>query len=120
MLIAIPAVLSCDETAGIRQQLASANWVDGAGTAGHVAAQVKANRQLADGDPLGRDLGTRIVERLAATPRFIAAALPLKVIPPRFNAYSGAEPTVVISTAPWSRRPVRPNGCAATCPPLCS
>jgi len=89
MLIAIPAVLSPDEAAGFRSRLERAQWIDGGGTAGHVAARSKTNRQLADDDPLGTELGAAIVDRLAATPRFIAAALPLKVLPPRFNAYSG-------------------------------
>lgn len=89
MLIEISAVLSPDEAAGIRNRLKQASWVDGGATAGHVAGRTKANRQLADNDPLGTELGAAIVDRLAATPRFIAAALPLKVLPPRFNAYCG-------------------------------
>ncbi len=89
MLIEIPAVLSPEEAAGFRARLERADWPDGARTAGHVAARAKANRQLADDAPLGRELGAMIVERLAATPRFIAAALPLRILPPRFNLYSG-------------------------------
>ncbi|HMO73825.1 MAG TPA: Fe2+-dependent dioxygenase [Sphingopyxis sp.] len=89
MLIEIPAVFSPEETAGIRSRLEEADWCDGAGTAGHVAAQAKTNLQLADGDPLGAEIGAAIVARLAATPRFIAAALPLRILPPRFNLYAG-------------------------------
>lgn len=89
MLIEIPAVFTPEETAGIRARLDRAKWVDGGGTAGHVAARAKANRQLADNDPLGAELGNAIVQRLSATPRFIAAALPLRVLPPRFNLYAG-------------------------------
>lgn len=89
MLIEIPAVFTPEETAGIRERLEQAAWLAGSRTAGHVAAQAKANRQLADDDPLGHELGAMIVARLAATPRFIAAALPLKLLPPRFNLYAG-------------------------------
>lgn len=89
MLIEVAGVLTPEEAAQARARLEQADWPDGRGTAGHVAARAKANRQLADDDPLGRELGNIIVERLSRTPRFIAAALPLKVLPPRFNLYSG-------------------------------
>lgn len=89
MLIEIPAVFTPEETAEIRARLEQADWPDGARTAGHVAARAKANLQLADNDPLGAELGAAIVGRLAATPRFIASALPLRILPPRFNLYSG-------------------------------
>lgn len=89
MFIELAAILSPQEAAGIRARLEAADWRDGTGTAGHVAGRAKANRQLADDDPLGLELGDAILERLSATPRFIAAALPLKVLPPRFNMYTG-------------------------------
>ncbi|MCK9542720.1 MAG: Fe2+-dependent dioxygenase [Novosphingobium sp.] len=89
MLIEIAEVLSAAEAADFRYRLEQADWPEGSSTAGHVAVRVKANRQLADGDPLGRELGALIVERLSRTPRFIAAALPLRILPPRFNLYTG-------------------------------
>lgn len=89
MFIEIPAVFTPEETAGLRARLEQAQWHDGAGTAGHVAARAKANLQLADSDPLGREIGAAIVERLSTTPRFIAAALPHRILPPRFNRYQG-------------------------------
>ncbi|MFC3784648.1 PKHD-type hydroxylase [Sphingopyxis italica] len=89
MLIEIPAVFSSEEAAGLRSRLEEANWRDGAGTAGHVAARAKTNLQLADADPLGLEIGAAIVERLAATPRFVAASLPVRILPPRFNLYAG-------------------------------
>ncbi|WP_414899931.1 Fe2+-dependent dioxygenase [Sphingomonas flavalba] len=112
MLIQIPAVLSPEEAAGYRARLEQAAWRDGAGTAGHVAAQAKTNLQLADDDPLGRALGAAIVDRLAAMPRFIAAALPLRVLPPRFNCYAGGgaygrHVDSAIFTAPGGRERVR-------------
>lgn len=89
MLIEIEAVFSREEAADIRRRLERADWPDGRSTAGHVAARAKANRQLAGDDPLGHELAALIVERLSRTPRFIAVALPLKVLPPRFNLYGG-------------------------------
>lgn len=89
MLIEIPAVFSPEEAAGFRARLGRAEWPGGDRTAGHVAARVKANRQLADDDPVGRELGSTIVARLASMPQFIASALPLRILPPRFNLYAG-------------------------------
>ncbi len=112
MLIAIPAVFTQDEAAGIRERLERAQWHGGGHTAGHVAVRAKANRQLADADPLGAELGAAIVERLSATPRFIAAALPLRILPPRFNLYSGEGAygrhiDAAVFSAPGSRERVR-------------
>lgn len=112
MLIEIPAVFSPEETAGIRVRLEAAGWRDGSGTAGHVAARAKTNLQLADGDPLGAEIGAAIVERLSATPRFIAAALPLRILPPRFNCYAGGGAygrhiDSAVFSAPGSRERVR-------------
>lgn len=89
MMIEIPAVLAPAEAVDFRRRLEAATWLEGGRTAGHVAARAKANRQLADDDPLARELGSALIARLSATPRFIAAALPLRVFPPRFNLYAG-------------------------------
>lgn len=112
MLIEIPAVLSPDEAAGLRSRLERASWRDGAGTAGHVAAKAKTNLQLADDDALGVEAGAAIVERLAAHPRFIAAALPHRILPPRFNCYAGGGAygrhiDSAVFSAPGSRERVR-------------
>ncbi len=89
MLVEIPNMFSSEEAAAMRARLEAADWQDGRVTAGHFATRVKANLQLADGDPLGAALGESIVQRLSSTPRFIAAALPRKLLPPRFNRYEG-------------------------------
>lgn len=112
MFIEIPAVLSPEDAAGIRARLEQAGWRDGAGTAGHVAARAKTNLQLADNDPLGMEIGTAIVDRLAAMPRFVAAALPLRILPPRFNLYAGGGAygrhiDSAVFSAPGSRERVR-------------
>lgn len=112
MLIEIPAVLTPDEAARFRARLEQAEWRDGSATAGRVAARTKANRQLADDDPVGRELGEAVAGRLAATPRFIAAALPLRILPPRFNLYTGEGAygrhiDSAVFSAPGSRERVR-------------
>jgi len=89
MLLTIPDVLDAEQVRRCREALEKADWMDGAGTAGHIAARVKRNLQLPDQSPLNRQLGDLILDALAAHPRFIAAALPLKVVPPRFNRYEG-------------------------------
>jgi len=90
MMVEIPGVLTPDEVKQFRTRLEAADWRDGRHTAGHVAARVKANEQLAQDDPLAVQLGSFILERLGLVSRFVAAALPLKVLPPRFNRYTGA------------------------------
>jgi len=89
MLLQIPDLLSADEVREGRAMLEDANWQDGRATAGHIAARVKANLQLPLDHPVARKLGDHILERLWRTPLFIAAALPLRILPPRFNRYEG-------------------------------
>jgi len=87
MRIEIADFLSPEEARACRERLTAATWTDGRATAGDLAVRVKANDQLADNDPAGREISEMIMARLGQTPRFIAAALPLKVLPPRFNRY---------------------------------
>ena len=89
MLLHIPALFSADEVREARALLEAADWQDGRATAGHRAALVKRNLQLPLDHLVARQLGARILDRLGATPLFIAAALPLRVLPPRFNRYEG-------------------------------
>lgn len=91
MLIHIPEVLTKAEVAEFRARLAQADWVDGRATVGHQGAQVKRNRQLPVDGALARELGEVILQRLYANPQFMSAALPLRIVPPLFNAYSGGE-----------------------------
>ncbi|MCY1522575.1 PKHD-type hydroxylase [compost metagenome] len=88
-MLHIPDVLTPEQVRKIRAALEQASWVDGRGTAGHMAVRAKDNQQLAQDDPLAIEIGDFIVERLGSNPQFFAAALPLKVLPPRFNRYSG-------------------------------
>jgi PKHD-type hydroxylase len=89
MMLRIPALLSPDEVRQCRQALEQAAWQDGRATAGHLAAQVKANLQLPLDSQAGQAIGNLILDKLGASPLFMSAALPLKVLPPRFNRYEG-------------------------------
>lgn len=89
MLLQIPDVLSRDELAKIRRALDAADWTDGRETVGVQGAQVKHNEQLPDASPLKVELGRIVAAALERNPLFFAAALPLRVLPPRFNRYQG-------------------------------
>jgi PKHD-type hydroxylase len=89
MMLTIPDLLSPDQVRQCRQALEQAQWTDGRATAGHQALRAKNNAQLAPEDPVGRQIGDLILDQLGRSPLFIAAALPLKVLPPRFNRYAG-------------------------------
>ena len=89
MLLQIPALFSPDEVREIRAALEGADWQDGRATAGHRAQGVKDNLQLPETHPVAKALGDRILDRLSRTPLYIAAALPLRIYPPRFNRYEG-------------------------------
>jgi len=91
MLITIPGVLDEALLAQCREALASADWADGRGSAGYLSRAVKNNSQLADTDPTARRLGELILSALEKNSTFVAAALPLKVLPPLFNRYSGGQ-----------------------------
>jgi PKHD-type hydroxylase len=91
MLVAIPDVLTAEQTAEARKILETAAWVDGRVTAGHQGAHVKNNVQIPHTDPAGRRVGETILKALGTNPLFMSAALPLHVIPPQFNRYSGGQ-----------------------------
>ena len=87
MLLHIPKVLTDSQVAYCRTLLDDAKWVDGRETSGHLAARVKHNRQVDEGTPEAREMGSIVVAALERTPLFMAAALPLRVFPPLFNRY---------------------------------
>ena len=89
MMQTIPEVLNAEQLRQCREALMKAEWSDGRLTAGHMAVKAKNNLQLAQDDPVARQIGDFILDQLSRNPRFIAAALPLKVLPPRFNRYEG-------------------------------
>jgi PKHD-type hydroxylase len=88
VLIVIEQVLGPDEVAAMRQQLATAAWIDGAQTAGSRSVSVKQNQQLDRADPLALELGQAILTRLGANPTFVSASLAETIWPPMFNRYA--------------------------------
>ena len=91
MLIAIPDVLDADGVARLRALIDAAEWIDGNATSGPQSALAKRNQQLAEESPAAREAGNMVLDALARSPLFVAAALPLKVFPPLFNRYEGGE-----------------------------
>ncbi|WP_153789295.1 Fe2+-dependent dioxygenase [Pseudomonas sp. EMN2] len=91
MLVQIENLFSADELRGLRQQLLAQPWVDGKATAGVQSAQAKHNRQLDEDDPVARQLGGLILQRLSDNPLFMSAALPKRIYPPLFNRYGAGE-----------------------------
>ncbi|GAA0739548.1 Fe2+-dependent dioxygenase [Sphingomonas sp. ABOLD] len=91
MLIPIPDLLSPAELARVRALVDAAEWVDGNVTSGPQAALAKRNEQLPETHPAAREAGAIILDALARSPLFIAAALPLKIFPPLFNRYAGGQ-----------------------------
>ena len=89
MLILNPKVLTAEQVAECRAALDKADWVDGRSTAGYLSQRVKDNEQVPDTHPIGRELGEMILKVLEKHALFTSAALPLKVVPPLFNRYSG-------------------------------
>lgn len=112
MLHTIANLLNPEQIAACRQALDQAEWSDGKHTAGHQAARVKANEQLPADNALGRQLGEGIVELLSRHPLFLSAALPLKILPPRFNRYRdgghyGAHIDAAIFSVPGTPQRIR-------------
>ncbi len=87
MLVTIPDVLKPEEVAHIRRVLESTEWVDGRITAGDQAVKVKKNLQVPIDSPVSQELGQIVLRALANNPKFMTAALPLRVLPPMFNRY---------------------------------
>src|SRR5690606_31958910 len=82
-------VLTRAQVREARQVLEAADWGDGRASAGHLARGVKDNGQLAEDHPASQSLGDLVLQALGRHQAFLAAALPLKVLPPRFNRYRG-------------------------------
>jgi len=89
MMIDIPGVLTPEQVKHCRQRLESAEWSDGKATAGHRALAAKQNLQLPIDSPLAAELGHLILDAIGQNPQFVAATLPLKLLPPMFNCYRG-------------------------------
>lgn len=91
MLLQIENVLSKEDAAELRTQLAAAEWQDGRITAGYQSARAKDNQQLPERHPLAQHLSERVLDALDRNPLFLSAALPLRVFPPLFNRYDSGQ-----------------------------
>ena len=91
MMLHIPGVLSQEQVAHMRRRLQETDWIDGRASFGPQGAQVKRNRQLAEGSPPAVELGQTISAALMAHPLFFSGVLPLRILAPYFNSYGGGE-----------------------------
>ena len=91
MLLHIPHVLTKAQVEECRTALEGAEWTDGKATAGYLSQRVKDNVQVPEGHRIARQLGSTILDALDKNALFVSAALPLKVVPPLFNRYSGGQ-----------------------------
>ncbi|WP_048438904.1 Fe2+-dependent dioxygenase [Caenimonas sp. SL110] len=89
-MLHLPSLIDATELREIAGLLASAPWTDGRASAGEQAAQAKNNEQLAPDSEAARAAQAIVLRALERSPQFLAAALPKKLFPPRFNRYSGA------------------------------
>ena len=89
MLLKLPDILSPKELELARQLLAGAPWEDGGRSAGPQARGVKNNQQLPHDCEAAATVRRMVLSGLERNPRFMSAALPLKVLPPRINRYAG-------------------------------
>jgi PKHD-type hydroxylase len=87
MLVHIPNLLSAEQVARMREQLAGTDWVDGKVTAGDQSAGAKNNLQVPEDAPDARVLGDIVLGALGQNERFMSASLALRVFPPLFNRY---------------------------------
>jgi PKHD-type hydroxylase len=91
MMLHVPGVLSGEQVGRMRQRLRDTDWIDGRASVGPQGAQVKRNRQLAEGSPLAIELGQVVSAALMAHPLFFSGVLPLRILAPYFNSYGGGE-----------------------------
>jgi PKHD-type hydroxylase len=89
MLLTLDDVLSVDEVRYARELLGASTWASGQITAGPQAAVVKNNQQLPEEAIHLPALRQLVLDALGRSPLFFAAALPLRILPPFFNRYSG-------------------------------
>lgn len=87
MIIFIGNVLSASLVEGLRGMLERTRFVDGRETAGEQARQVKRNDQVDSDDSLLPEMREIVLEGLAASDVFHAAARPKDVRPPMFSRY---------------------------------
>jgi len=89
MLLHVPEVLSKAQVATLRGALDAGSWVDGAASAGPLAAEAKRNLQFSTESPDYPAFSQTIITALEKNPLFVSAALPKHILPPMFNRYAG-------------------------------
>ncbi|WP_341304137.1 Fe2+-dependent dioxygenase [Pseudomonas sp. TMP25] len=87
MMLHIPQVLNLQQVVECRHALEQAQWIDGRQTAGPVSAQVKNNLQLPLDSIEAQQIGQMILAALERNTLFMSAALPRRVLAPRFNCH---------------------------------
>ena len=93
MLLALDSIITPDELITLRNGLCRAQWESGLATAGTQAAVVKNNRQVAESSPGLGELRKVVLQALYRNPLFMSAALPVRILPPFFNSYTGSQNT---------------------------
>jgi PKHD-type hydroxylase len=88
-MLHLPSLLTPDELRQARVLLDAAPWQDGRASAGGQAVQAKNNEQLPPESEASHALQAIVLGALDRSPAFLAAALPKKLFPPRFNRYGG-------------------------------
>ncbi|WP_339409212.1 MULTISPECIES: Fe2+-dependent dioxygenase [unclassified Pseudomonas] len=83
----IPRVLNPQQVTECRELLQRAQWMDGRQTAGPLSALVKNNLQLPVGSAEAQQIGQMMLAALESNALFMSAALPRRVLPPRFNCH---------------------------------
>ncbi len=89
MLLHVPDVLSQSQVLALRRSLDAGPWLDGALTAGPLAAESKRNLQYSVDSADYAALSQSIITALEKNPLFVSAALPKHILPPMFNRYAG-------------------------------
>jgi predicted 2-oxoglutarate/Fe(II)-dependent dioxygenase YbiX len=121
MLIAIPDVLTADQVDPRTPAPRRGELDRRQGHRRPAVGWAKDNLQLAEGDPVARELGDLILGALQRSALFISAALPLRIFPPLFSrATRAASRSATTSTTRSARSPARRTASAPTCRRRCS
>ena len=89
MILHVPALLKREQVAEARRALDRAEWVDGAGSAMGVVADVKKNHEIPSHHPVSQQIGKMIFAALQNNVTFVTRALPIRLCPPIFSRYVG-------------------------------
>lgn len=89
MIHCVPAVLEPQELAAIQSRLEVASFIDGAGTAGWSAREVKRNLQVTTGTPEYEQIARVVREAFMRSGELQAVLLPAMATPVLFNRYAG-------------------------------